>query len=141
MNTVELVEASDGARAIEAGEQEEVVVLRDGKPVAVVTPFAEDDLYWYDVEHVPAFIASIARARAQAAAGQTITHEQLLRELGLDRQPDAMSSLANLLIGSGTSLDLYHYNGGSAVLYDDLFWGRRTPSPSGWTRWRPTAGP
>ena len=34
-----------------------------------------------------------------------------------------MSSYANLLIGSGTSFDLYHYNGGSNVLYDDLFWG------------------
>ena len=85
MRTVELIEASDGARAIEAGEQEEVVVLRDGKPVAVVTPFTDDDLYWFNVEQDPAFIASIARARAQAAAGQTVTHEQLLRELGLDR--------------------------------------------------------
>ena len=85
MKTIEFTDAADGARAIEAGETEEVVVLRDGKPVAVVTPFTEDDLYWYNVEHDPAFIASIARARAQAAAGQTVTHDQLLRELGLDQ--------------------------------------------------------
>ena len=84
MRTIELTGAADGALAIAAGEKEEVVVLRDGKPVAMVTPFTGDDLYWYNVEHDPAFIASIARARAQTAAGQTISHEDLVRELGLD---------------------------------------------------------
>jgi hypothetical protein len=34
-----------------------------------------------------------------------------------------MSSWANLLIVSGGRYDLSHYNGGTGVLYDDLFWG------------------
>jgi len=65
-------------------EQDDVILMRDGHPVALVMPFDDDDLEWYAHERDPAFLASIARARQQVAAGRTTGHEQLKKELGLE---------------------------------------------------------
>lgn len=51
---------------------------------ALVEPLDDDDLEWLAIESSPEFIESIARARQQARAGQTISHEELKRKLGLD---------------------------------------------------------
>ena len=80
MKTIELDSADASARAIADGQVGDVVVLRNGQPVAIVVPFDADDLTWYAAETDPAFIRSIATARAQVAAGQTVSHEQLLAE-------------------------------------------------------------
>jgi hypothetical protein len=64
--------------------QEDVVVLRDGHPVALMTPFDDDDLAWYARERDPAFLASLAEARRQVAEVKTLSHEDLKRDLGLD---------------------------------------------------------
>ena len=63
---------------------EEVLVLRDGHPVALLTPFDDDDLEWYLRERDPAFIESIARARKQIAEGDTVSLEELKREFGIE---------------------------------------------------------
>lgn len=41
----------------------------------------EDALYWRERENDPTFIASIAESRAQAEAGNTMSHEELKRML------------------------------------------------------------
>jgi hypothetical protein len=66
----------------EAG-QEDVLVLRDGHPLALITPFDDDDLAWYAREHDPAFLASLVEARRQVEQGLTTSHENLKRDLGL----------------------------------------------------------
>lgn len=81
MRTIEFTDAAALQIALSGTAGEDVVILRDRKPVALITPFDDDDLSWYAAEHDPEFIASIARARAQVAAGETISHEQLVREI------------------------------------------------------------
>jgi antitoxin (DNA-binding transcriptional repressor) of toxin-antitoxin stability system len=91
MKTVELTVPGAAERAVADvadGQGEDVVIFRDGRPVALIAPFDADDLEWYAAEHDPAFIASIARGRAAAASGQGITGNQLLRELALSDVPD-----------------------------------------------------
>jgi antitoxin (DNA-binding transcriptional repressor) of toxin-antitoxin stability system len=83
MKTITLKDVGSSDEAIRQGQVEEVIVFRDGKPVALVIPFDDDDLEWYAAERDPAFIESIARAREQAKAGQTVSHEQLKARLGL----------------------------------------------------------
>lgn len=63
---------------------EDVVVLRDGHPVILMTPFDDDDLAWYAREREPAFLESLAKSRRQVQTGETVTHESLKTELGLD---------------------------------------------------------
>jgi antitoxin (DNA-binding transcriptional repressor) of toxin-antitoxin stability system len=63
---------------------EEVQVLRDGHPVALLTPFDDDDLEWYVRKRDPGFLASIAKARQQAQQGKTLSHGDLKKELGID---------------------------------------------------------
>ena len=72
---------SDALRDVERNE--DVVVMRDGHVVALMTSFDDDDLAWYARERDPAFIASIKTARAQVAQGRTVGHDELKRRLGL----------------------------------------------------------
>jgi hypothetical protein len=67
----------------EAG-QEDVLVVRDEHPFVLITPFDDDDLAWYARERDPAVLESLANARRQVAQGETIAHETLKTELGLD---------------------------------------------------------
>ena len=62
---------------------EDVVLIQNGRPVAVVMPIEGDDLEWLKTEQSPEFMASIAKAREQVRRGECITHEELLAELGL----------------------------------------------------------
>jgi antitoxin (DNA-binding transcriptional repressor) of toxin-antitoxin stability system len=84
MKSVELRDAASSEQAIREGQTEEVVVLQDGRPVALIVPFDADDLEWYTRERDPAFVESIARARAQVQSGQAVAHEQVKRQLGVD---------------------------------------------------------
>jgi len=83
MKSIELTTPAASEQAIRDGQAEEVVVLQGGRPVALVVPFDEDDLEWYARERDPAFVQSIARAREQAGAGQTLSHDELKAKLGL----------------------------------------------------------
>ena len=84
MKTVTWTENTSCADIVRQAEHEEVILMRDGHAVALVTPFDDDDLEWYAREHDPAFLASIARARQQVADQRTTSHQDLKRELGLD---------------------------------------------------------
>jgi hypothetical protein len=82
MKQITWTDAATAAAALEQGEREETVVVRDGRAVALVVPFDDDDFQWYLRERKPEFIDSIQRARADVAAGRAVTHEELKRQLG-----------------------------------------------------------
>lgn len=84
MKTVTLTAtASLEAVVRDVERDEDILILRDGRPVALLTPFDNDDLEWYAREREPGFIGSIAKARQQVESGQTVGQEALRRELGL----------------------------------------------------------
>ena len=68
---------------VHEARSEDVVLIQNGRPVAVVMPIEDDDLEWLKIENSPEFIASIAKAREEVQRGECITHEELLEELGL----------------------------------------------------------
>ena len=68
---------------VHEARSEDVVLVQNGHPVAVVMPLEDDDLEWLKIERSPEFIAAIAKAREQVRRGECITHEELLAELGL----------------------------------------------------------
>ena len=84
MKTVNWTADSSWDEVIRQAGQEDVVVMRDGLPVVLMTPFDEDDLAWYVRERDPAFLESLAEARRQVEAGDTMSHDELKKELGLD---------------------------------------------------------
>jgi hypothetical protein len=65
-------------------QHEEVLVMRDGHAVALVTPFDDEDLEWYARERDPAFLASLAAARQQIRQGSSLSHSELKQTLGID---------------------------------------------------------
>ena len=73
-----------GEDLVQSAEHEDVVLMRDGHAVALVTTFDDDDLEWYAAERAPAFLASIARSRQQVQQGHTRSHQELKQELGVD---------------------------------------------------------
>ncbi|MDB5354523.1 MAG: hypothetical protein JWN24_976 [Phycisphaerales bacterium] len=83
MKTIEHTGPAASEQAIREGQSQDVVVLQDGKPVALVVPFDGDDLRWYATEHDATFIESIAQARDDVRAGRSVSHEELKKELGL----------------------------------------------------------
>ena len=83
MKTINLTDTSSLEDVLKQAHEEETVVLRNGHAVALVVPFDDEDMAWYARERDPAFIDSIAKARAQAAAGKTVGHAELKRQLGL----------------------------------------------------------
>ena len=89
MKTLSYDDDTPAAEIIRAAEHEDVVLMRNGRAVALVVGFDDEDLEWYARERDPDFLASIARARAQVEKGKTKTHQELKRELGLDRKARA----------------------------------------------------
>ena len=83
MKTVTWNENTSCADIVRQAEQEDVILVRDGHAVVLVTPFDDNDLEWYAREHDPAFLDSIARARQQVADQRTMSHQDLKRELGI----------------------------------------------------------
>jgi len=84
VKTVTWTENASWDEVLRQAGQEDVLVLRDGHPVVLMTPFDDDDLAWYTREHDPAFLDSLAEARRQVEQGKTVTHENLKKELGLN---------------------------------------------------------
>jgi hypothetical protein len=83
MKTVNLTENTPWDEVVRAGEQEEVLLVRDGHAVALLIPFDDDDVSWYARDRAPAFLDSIARARQQVEEGQALSHQELKNEFGL----------------------------------------------------------
>ena len=83
MKTIVVTPNTPLEEALKQGGDEDLVIIRDGRAVALVTPFDDDDVDWYIRERDPAFIASIAEARKQVAEGKTLSHQEVLARLGL----------------------------------------------------------
>lgn len=67
---------SDYAKRAQKGDSRYIVMNRN-KPLFEITPFAED-------EYLDSFVASVVKAEAEVAAGKVISHEALVKKLGLD---------------------------------------------------------
>ena len=64
----------------QAGEDEDIIITRHGKPAGVLIGFAsEDDWFDYRLEHDPRFLARIAAARENLQAGKGVRMEGLSR--------------------------------------------------------------
>lgn len=84
MKTISLSDTTAIEELIAAVDEDDVVLLREGKPVALLSAFDVDDLEWYSREHDHAFLDSIARARQQIEAGKAVSHEELKRQMGVE---------------------------------------------------------
>jgi hypothetical protein len=84
MKTVSWTANSSWEEVLRLAGEEDVLVLRDGHPVVLMTPFDDDDMAWYARERDPAFLASLAKARGRVEEGESVSHEDLKKELGLD---------------------------------------------------------
>lgn len=70
-------------------EEEDILILKNGKPVGVLRGFTdEDELFDYQLESDPRFLDRVKRARAQFRAGRGIRLEDVKTEL-LDAEDDA----------------------------------------------------
>ena len=83
MKTLQWTDPSSAQDLLQQGQQEDVLVVRDGKPVAVVMPLDDDDAEWLNREMDPEFIASIAQAREDFRAGKGVSLDHAKRQLGL----------------------------------------------------------
>ena len=83
MKIAPLAEVKDHLSAyIDAAKESAIVVTRNGKPVALLTPILEDDdLDSLLLTHDRRFIRLLARARERVHSGRYLTNEQFWREL------------------------------------------------------------
>lgn len=83
MKIAPLAEVKDRLSAyIDAAKESAIVVTRNGKPVALLTPILEDDdLDSLLLTHDRRFIRLLARARERVRAGRYLSNEQFWREL------------------------------------------------------------
>jgi len=84
MTQVEITPGLDVEKIIKQAQAGDVVLMRAGHAVALLSDFDDEDLYWYGRERDPQFLASLAKAREQVANGQTVSHEELKKQLGID---------------------------------------------------------
>ena len=83
MKIAPLAEFKDRLSAyIDAARESAIVVTRNGKPVALLTPILEDDdLDSLLLAHDRKFIRLLEQARERVRAGRYLTSEQFWREL------------------------------------------------------------
>ena len=100
MKIAPLAEVKDRLSAyVDAAKESAIVVTRNGKPVALLTPILEDDdLASLLLTHDRRFIRLLAQARERVRAGRHLTNEQFWRELrrrqprGRTRRPSGRSA-------------------------------------------------
>jgi PHD/YefM family antitoxin component YafN of YafNO toxin-antitoxin module len=83
MKTVTVTDLQqDMIHYLELAEEEDILILKNGKPVGFLRAFADDDdLFDYQLESDPRFLERVKRARAQFRAGQGIRLEDVRTEL------------------------------------------------------------
>ena len=89
MKTVTVADLQhDVIHYLELAEEEDILILKNGKPVGFLRGFTdEDELFDYQFESDPRFLDRVKRARAQFRAGQGIRLEDVKAEL-LDAEGD-----------------------------------------------------
>jgi prevent-host-death family protein len=82
MKKVPLSEIKDDlSKYLRMAESEEIVITRHGKPAGVLIGFeTEDDWFDYRLEHDPAFLQRIDRARQSLQAGRGVRLEDVADE-------------------------------------------------------------
>ena len=83
MKIAPLAEVKDHLSAyIDACRKSPIVVTRNGKPVALLTPILEDeDLERLLLAHDPRFLRVLDEARARVRAGRYLTSDKFWQEL------------------------------------------------------------
>jgi hypothetical protein len=83
MKTVTVADLQhDVTHYLQLAEEEDILILKNGKPVGLLRGFAdEDDLSEYQLESDPRFLERVKRARTQFRAGQGIRLEDVKTEL------------------------------------------------------------
>jgi hypothetical protein len=84
MKQVEITPGLEWDKVLEQAEAEDVILMRQGHAVALLSAFDDADLAWYAREREPGFLASLGRAREQIRQGKSVSHEALKRELGVE---------------------------------------------------------
>lgn len=83
MKIAPLADVKDHLSAyIDSSRESPIVVTRNGKPVALLTPILEDeDLDRLILAHDPRFLRVLDQARARVRAGRSLTRDRFWREL------------------------------------------------------------
>ena len=84
MKTITLDDNLSVKDLLDQGCEEDVVIILGGHAIALLSPFDDDDAEWYAREHDVAFLESLKRARQQVTDRDTVSMEELKRELGID---------------------------------------------------------
>ncbi len=79
MKQVALSEVKDDlSKYLRMAEKEEVIITRHGKPAGILIGFeSEDEWFEYRLEHDPAFLRRIERARQSLRAGRGVRLEDI----------------------------------------------------------------
>jgi PHD/YefM family antitoxin component YafN of YafNO toxin-antitoxin module len=90
MKTVTVTDLQhDVSHYLELAEEEDILILNNGKPVGFLRGFTDDDdLFEYELESDPRFLERVQRVRAQFRAGRGIRLEDIKKEL-LDVSDDS----------------------------------------------------
>ena len=79
MRTIALSEIKDQlSKFLRLAEEEEIVIMRHGKPAGVLVGFkTEDDWFDYRLENDPRFLQRIASARQSLRSGKGVRIEEI----------------------------------------------------------------
>lgn len=79
MKQVALSEVKDDlSKYLRLAEKDEVIITRHGQPAGILIGFeSEDDWFEYRLEHDPAFLQRVERARQSLRAGRGVKLEDI----------------------------------------------------------------
>jgi antitoxin (DNA-binding transcriptional repressor) of toxin-antitoxin stability system len=84
MRTIEMEQATESlATYVQTVEQELVIVMADGRPVAALVPIENADIETVALSNNPQFLALIERSRARQTAEGGLSGAELRQRLGL----------------------------------------------------------
>jgi len=84
MKNLDLTQATDSLAAyIQQLEEDQLVVMQDGKPVAVLMPVTEDELEDISLSKNPEFLAILDQSRTSLQRKGGVSLEQVKQRLGL----------------------------------------------------------
>jgi hypothetical protein len=73
---------TDLSKYLELAELEDIIILKEGKPIGVLRGFyEEDDAFDYDLENHPLFKERVRKSRQQFRAGKGISLEDVKAQL------------------------------------------------------------
>ena len=84
MKTLNVTKELSSEDVVREAQDSEVILMSNGHPVALVSALDDEELGWLEYERSPEFAAAMQRAREQVAKGQTYSHEDVVKMLGID---------------------------------------------------------